>query len=115
MSDEMNDAAPPPEQDRPAYNPFLKAPDVSPEGEAFKITEGFTRRKPGRYGEQIIMEVTRERDGSVFDFGIGVGSVNHRILARTMGEEMRWRGTLTLKREQGQRSPYVAVLDKVPF
>lgn len=96
--------------EQPAYNPFLKAPDVSPAGDTFDITQGFTRRKPGNFGEQIIMEVTRKSDGKIFDFGIGVGSVNHRILARKMGDERMWRGALRLKSQQGARSPFVAIV-----
>ena len=103
--------------DKPAYNPFLKAPDVSADGQDFHITQGFTRRKPGTFGEQIIMEVTRADDGKVFDFGIGVGSVNHRILARRMGDEHVWRGTLRLRRKVGPRSPFVEIVTDgdVPF
>jgi len=114
-----NEELPPTPQDgdRPAYNPFLKAPDVSTDGQDFEITQGFTRRKPGLYGEQIIMEVTRKEDGKIFDFGIGVGSVNHRILARRMGEERGWRGQLRLRRKQGARSPFVEIVTDgdVPF
>ena len=96
--------------DKPAYNPFLKHGDVEVAGNDFEITPGFTRRKPGMYGEQIIMEVTRKSDGKVFDFAIGVGSVNHRILSRRMGDERMWRGTLRLKREQGAKSPFVGIV-----
>ena len=103
--------------DQPAYNPFLKAPDVEVTAEPFEITQGFTRRKPGSYGEQIIMEIVRKRDGKVFDFAIGVGSINHRILARRMGAEQMWRGVLMLERKQGQRSPFVNIStdDSIPF
>jgi hypothetical protein len=96
--------------DQPAYNPFLKFADVSKDGESFSITQGFTRRKPGRFGEQIIVEVVRKRDAKTFDFAIGVGSVNHRIMARRQGDEQRWHGELMLRTEQGQRSPFVAIM-----
>lgn len=121
MSDEefnqQHEHAPPQTDEQPAYNPFLKVTDVETQGEDFGITQGFTRRKPGRFGEQIIMEVVRKRDSKVFDFAIGVGSVNHRILARRMGEEQRWHGTLHLKAERGARAPFVAVSDQsgIPF
>lgn len=105
------------EQEKPVYNPFLKAPEVSPEGEDFNITAGFTRRRPGQFGEQIIMEVIRKRDAKTFDFAIGVGSQNHRLLARRMGHEGMWRGVINLKRVKGANRDIVAVNDQsgIPF
>jgi hypothetical protein len=108
----------PSDGDKPAYNLFLKSKDVTAApGEDFEIQPGFTRRKPGSFGEQIIMEVIRKRDGKTFDFAIGVGSVNHRILAKRWGEERMWRGTLRLQSQQGARSPFVAIVTDgdVPF
>lgn len=102
--------------EQPAYNLFLKAGDVNATGEDFMITQGFTRRKPGRFGLQIIMEVVRKRDNKVFDFAIGVGSVNHRILARRMGDEHLWHGVLNLKSQRGERAPFVAINEPaIPF
>jgi hypothetical protein len=104
--------------EQPAYNPFLKSGDVDRRGEQFQITAGFTRRKPGRFGPQIIMEVVRTRDHKTFDFAIGVGSVNHRLLARRMGDEGQWGGKLMLQTQDGQNAPFVAVArdnDEVPF
>jgi len=105
-----------------AYNPFLKAADVSEQGETFGITAGFTRRRPGMYGEQIVMEVTRESDHKTFDFAIGVGSINHRILARKLGDESGWQGRVTLRAEtmtrgraQGNKMIAVVAEPPIPF
>lgn len=102
----------------PAYNPFLKHGDVTAApGEDFDIQPGFTRRKPGRFGEQIIAEVVRKRDGKVFDFAFGVGSQNHRILARRLGDERVWGGTIKLKTmtKAGARAPFIAIVDTEPI
>lgn len=117
MTDQNHNTGGFPGSDSPAYNPFLKATHVSAAGEDFDIQPGFTRRKPGMFGEQIIMEVIRQRDGEIFDFAIGVGSVNHRIMAKRMGEERLWRGTLRLQAQQGVRAPFVAIATDgdVPF
>ena len=119
MSDETSEKATSENpSEKPAYNPFLKHGDVAvAPGEDFEIQPGFTRRKPGSFGEQIIVEVVRKRDGKIFDFAFGVGSVNHRILARRMGDEKFWRGGLRLQSQTGARSPFVAIVTDgdVPF
>jgi hypothetical protein len=97
----------------------LKAADVSDTGERFGITPGFTRRRPGMYGEQIIMELARESDDKLFDFGIGVGSVNHRILARRKGAEAGWSGVVTLRadvmtRGRGRGNKMIVVVEEDP-
>lgn len=92
---------------------------MSEDGERFGIAPGFTRRKPGMYGEQIVMELARERDDKIFDFGIGVGSVNHRILAKRKGAESGWSGAIVLRAEtmtrgRGKGNKMIVVVDEDP-
>lgn len=77
------------------YSPFLKAEDVK-KGDVLALT-GWTRRLNGKYGAQIVIEVTHNRSGKTYDLAIKDGSPSHRKLFKGMGAEpANWKGTITV-------------------
>ena len=92
------------------YNPFLKAEHLTRGLNKLTLT-GWTRRMNGKYGPQIIVEVTDEKE-KTFDFAIGIGSPNHRILFKTMGnDETRWKGQISVEAQRGKNAPFVAIVE----
>lgn len=102
-------------------NPFLKVADVY-DNDVFTLS-GWVRRTEGRFGPQIILEVTQNRTGNMFDFGIGVGSPNHRVLFKRMGpDEFKWKGSIVVSVRQGDKAnarPFISIdqvnADNPPF
>jgi hypothetical protein len=114
-----------PDQTASGYNPFLKAEDVSDRGPTSLTLTGWVRRTVGRYGPQVVIEVTHP-DGRTFDFGIKEGSPNHRMLWRGFGRnEKDWQGSIIVevrrfKMQNGRQSnPAVeireVIADNPPF
>lgn len=108
------------EDDKPAttYNPFLKTEHLSRGLNKLTLT-GWTRRMNGKFGPQIIIEVTDEKE-TVYDFAIGIGSPNHRILFKSMGnDETRWKGQISVEAQRGKNAPFVAIVETagedIPF
>jgi hypothetical protein len=98
-------------------NPFLKAKDIADNGDELKIS-GWVQEKPGKFGPQIVMEVLQERTGKTFDFGIGVGSPNHRRLFKMFGGEYaKWAGkSITVAVQQNKGVTFIAITgDAIPF
>lgn len=100
------------------YNPFLKPEHLKRGANKLALT-GWTRRMQGKFGPQIVVEVHDERE-TAYDFAIGVGSPNHRILFKTMGaDESRWNGTITVEVQRGRNAEFVAIIEtdatNVPF
>lgn len=100
----------------PNVNPFLKAADLKP-GHNLLLLTGWTRRVPPHvargisFPEQIVIEVQTENE-KLFDFGIGVGSPNHKMLHKAMGPtEQHWRGTIVVERQQGRNAPFIAIVE----
>jgi hypothetical protein len=96
-TDERNppDTGEAPDQSSTGYNPFLKTDDL-PDGPSRLMLTGWVRRTVGRYGPQIVIEVTTS-SGRTFDFGIKEGSPNHRMLFRGMGkDEHKWAGAIVV-------------------
>jgi hypothetical protein len=86
-----------PDQSATGYNPFLKVENISAHGATELRLTGWVRRTIGRYGPQIVIEVTTP-DGRTFDFGIKEGSPNHRMIFRGMGrDETKWEGRLIVE------------------
>ena len=96
------------------FNAFLKADDIGAKiGSTATLTlTGETRMADGNFGEQIICEVKLGR--SVYDWGITIDSVNHRLLFDRFGKDPRkWRGRVdVVVKMSRQNRPYVAVLRK---
>jgi hypothetical protein len=92
------------------YNPFLKAEHLQRGLNKLTLT-GWTRRMNGKFGPQIIVEVTDERERT-YDFAIGIGSPNHRILFKTMGnDETRWKGQISVEAQRGRNATFVAIVE----
>ena len=98
-----------------ALNPFLKATDIT-KRMMFALT-GWNKRAPARvsqgisFPEQIVIEVTDEHDKK-YDFGIAVGSPNHKTLHLALGPDpMVWQGSITVERQQGRRAPFIAIVE----
>jgi len=89
-----------PEQSGTGYNPFLKPDDIGHNGPVELALTGWVRRTVGRFGPQIVIEVTGP-GGKTYDFGIKEGSPNHRMLFKAMGRnEKEWAGRLVVERTQ---------------
>lgn len=85
-----------PDQSSSGYNPFLKVEHLDRGPIELQLT-GWVRRAVGRYGPQIVIEVTTP-DGRTWDFGIKEGSPNHRMIFRGMGrDETKWAGRLVVE------------------
>lgn len=101
-----------------SLTPFLKFQDVKV-GDVLTLS-GFIREQDGRYGQQIIAEVTLNRTGKTFDLGIKVGGPNHRQLFRLMGADWRkWRGQISVKPVSRNGYDFIEVIgadsEHVPF
>lgn len=74
------------------------------------VLTGWIHRKPGIYGEQIIIEVTHNRTGRDYDLAVRVGSPSHRKLFKQLGaNEQKWKGELKLGFEKYEGRAYVAI------
>jgi hypothetical protein len=108
--------APAPESNND-MNPFLKAKDIDAKGDELKIS-GWVNERPGKFGPQIVMEVLQERTGKTFDFGIGVGSPNHRRLFKLFGGEYaKWAGkAIHVEVQNNKGVTFIAITgDAIPF
>lgn len=86
-----------PNQTATGYNPFLKAEDLTGGGPVSLTLTGWVRRTVGRFGPQVVIEVTHP-DGRTFDFGVKEGSPNHRMLWRGFGRNERdWQGSIVVE------------------
>lgn len=92
--------APETDQSSRGYNPFLKVEDIEASGATELTLTGWIRRTVGRYGPQVVIEVTHP-DGKTYDFGIKDGSPNHRMLWRGFGrDEKQWAGSIIVERKR---------------
>lgn len=81
---------------------------------------GWARRTVGKFGPQIVLEVT-DSNGKLWDFGIKDGSPNHRMIFRACGrDETQWAGVLvveveTFKMKGGRSSnPAIGIREVIP-
>jgi hypothetical protein len=110
-----------PDQTASGYNPFLKPEHVNAQGKTRLELTGWTRRTVGKYGPQVVIEVRDDADRT-WDFGIKVGSPNHRMMFRGFGRnESDWEGAIvvevqTFKLQGGKRmsNPGIAIVECDP-
>lgn len=95
----------------PDFNPFLKATDIGDENDTavLTFTGGDVRVVDGNFGEQIIVEC--KLNGSLYEWGITVDSVNHRMLFDKFGQNPKsWRGKVPVQVKMSrQKRLYIAV------
>lgn len=109
-------------EEKSQFNPFLKAEHIK-DGDTVTLT-GWTHIRPasidGKFGEQIIIEVTHDRTNKQYDFAVRDGSPTHRTLFKRMGRNPKsWAGKLTLSTDTGTYGKYIkvddAASDTAPF
>ena len=92
------------------YNPFLKSETVGKVGDSAVLTlTGHARLATGDFGDQIVVEA--KLGPTVYDWGITLDSVNHRMLFDRFGKDAnKWRGKVAVfVKMSRQNRPYIAV------
>ena len=92
------------------FNPFLKVDHIGKLGDSETLhLTGHSRLATGDFGDQIVVEV--KIGAALYDWGITLDSVNHRILFERFGKDAdKWRGkVIVFVKMSRQNRPYLAV------
>ena len=85
--------------------PFLKAADIG-RGARLKLIPGSVRTLNGQFGQQLVVDV--DLNGSIFSWGVNVGSPNLRLLVESLVEDARTPIRVGTLISQNNR-PYIAI------
>lgn len=90
--------------------PFLKASNLPKKGKAKLTLIGNVRMMDGRFGEQLVVDV--KFGVKMYAWSIKLNSGNHsRLFDRFGANEKKWKGTVTVERDEYLGNEYVKVSD----